>query len=49
MMIIIIIIINNINSERTFFIYADSILPACQKRAPDIIIVGCAPPCGCWI
>jgi len=29
-----------------------SFLPACmpvgQKRAPDLIIDGCEPPCGCW-
>ena len=23
-------------------------LPAGQKRAPDLIIDGCEPPCGCW-
>ena len=22
--------------------------PAGQKRAPDLIIDGCDPPCGCW-
>ena len=21
---------------------------ACQKRAPDLLIDGCEPPCGCW-
>ena len=21
---------------------------ACQKRAPDLIIDGCEPPCACW-
>jgi hypothetical protein len=29
-----------------------SVLPECmptgQKRAPDLITVGCEPPCGCW-
>ena len=29
-----------------------SVLPACmpagQKRAPDLIIDGCQPPCDCW-
>ena len=25
-----------------------STLPACQKRAPDLITDGCEPPCGCW-
>ena len=23
-------------------------IPADQKRAPDLIIDGCEPPCGCW-
>ena len=23
-------------------------MPAGQKRAPDLIIDGCEPPCGCW-
>ena len=31
---------------------AYSFLPACmpagQQRAPDLIIDGCEPPCGCW-
>ena len=25
-----------------------SILPTCQKRAPDLIIDGYKLPCGCW-
>ena len=29
-------------------IYLYSILPVGQKRAPDLIIGGCEPPCGCW-
>jgi hypothetical protein len=33
-------------------LYVYSVLPAyvltCQKRAPDPIIDGCEPPCGCW-
>ena len=35
-----------------FVYYAYSVLhaymPACQKRAPDLIIDGCEPPCGRW-
>ena len=23
-------------------------LSACQKKASDLIIDGCEPPCGCW-
>ena len=23
-------------------------MPEGQKRAPDLIIDGCEPPCGCW-
>ena len=23
-------------------------MPEGQKRAPDLIIDGCKPPCGCW-
>jgi hypothetical protein len=23
--------------------------PECQKRATDVIIDGCEPPCGCWL
>jgi hypothetical protein len=23
-------------------------MPACQKRAPDLIIGSCEPPCGHW-
>ena len=23
-------------------------MPAGQKRAQDLIIDGCEPPCGCW-
>ena len=23
-------------------------VPACQKRASDLIIDGCEPPCRCW-
>ncbi|KAM7329170.1 hypothetical protein ACRRTK_010783 [Alexandromys fortis] len=23
-------------------------MPAHQRRAPDLIIDGCEPPCGCW-
>ena len=23
-------------------------MPACQKRAPDLNVDGCEPPCGCW-
>ena len=23
-------------------------MPAGQKKAPDLIIDGCKPPCGCW-
>ena len=34
------------------FYYVHSVLPACvpagQKRAPDLTIDGCEPPCGCW-
>ena len=36
----------------SFIYYVYSILPACapapQKRALDLIIDGCEPPCGCW-
>lgn len=35
-----------------FIYYVDSVLPACMpaalKRAPDLIIDGSEPPCGCW-
>jgi hypothetical protein len=35
-----------------FIYYVYSVLPVCmpagQKRAPDLIIDGCEPPCGCW-
>ena len=36
---------------KDFIYYVYSILPPCMlagQRAPDIIIVGCEPPCGCW-
>ena len=23
-------------------------MPACQKKAPDLITDGCEPLCGCW-
>ena len=29
-----------------YYIY--SVLPACQKGAPDIIMNICGPPYGCW-
>ena len=35
-----------------FIYYVCSVLPACvpacEKRAPNLIIDGCEPPCGCW-
>jgi hypothetical protein len=35
-----------------FIYYVYSVLPECmpavQKRAPDLIIDGYKPPCGCW-
>ena len=35
-----------------FIYYVYNILPLCmlagQKRAPDLFIDGCEPPCGCW-
>jgi hypothetical protein len=40
--------------ERVIFknYYVYSVLPACmpagQKRAPDVILDGYEPPCGCW-
>lgn len=30
------------------FTYIYSILPACQKRAPNLITDGYEPSCGCW-
>jgi hypothetical protein len=35
-----------------FIYYVYNILPACMpaclKRAPDLIVDGYEPPCGCW-
>ena len=45
-------------SKNSFFIFFRFIyyvynilppcMPACQRRAPDLITGGCEPPCGCW-
>ena len=41
-----------LKKKKGFIYYVYNILPACmpagQKRAPDLIIDGCEPPCGCW-
>lgn len=35
------------HSGWSFIYYAYSVLPACQKKALDLIVNGCEPPCGC--
>uniref|UniRef100_A0A8I5ZQ82 Uncharacterized protein n=1 Tax=Rattus norvegicus TaxID=10116 RepID=A0A8I5ZQ82_RAT len=32
----------------TSYSFLPACMPAGQKRAPDLIIDGCEPPCGCW-
>jgi len=32
----------------TSYCFLPAYTPAGQKRAPDLIIDGCEPPCGCW-
>ena len=33
---------------KIFIYFIHSVLPACQKRAPDFIVDSCEPPCVCW-